>query len=76
VGGLGIGRRSAFRWTSQPGQNDVALTLSGPDEMTGEVSIADTTLDPAAAFADYAAMLHRSKPDTVDAKFADTAARS
>jgi hypothetical protein len=28
-------------WTSQPGQNDVALTLNGPDEMTGTVSIAD-----------------------------------
>jgi hypothetical protein len=50
-------------WTSQPGQGDVALTLSGPDGMTGSVTIAATTLDPAAAFADYAAMLRRSKPD-------------
>jgi hypothetical protein len=50
-------------WTSEPGQGDVALTLSGPDAMTGTVTIAATTLDPAAAFADYAAMLRRSKPD-------------
>ena len=50
-------------WTSEPGQGDVALTLSGPDAMTGTVTIAATTLDPVAAFADYAAMLRRSKPD-------------
>ena len=60
-------------WTSDPGQGDVALTLSGPDDMTGTVTIAGTTLDPTAAFADYAAMLRRSKPDlqvdTVGAKF-------
>jgi hypothetical protein len=60
-------------WTSQPGQGDVALTLSGPDGMTGMVTIAETKLDPAAAFADYAAMLRRSKPDlqvdTAGAKF-------
>jgi hypothetical protein len=60
-------------WTSEPGQGDVALTLSGPDGMTGTVTIAATTLDPAAAFADYAAMLRSSKPDlrvdTAGAKF-------
>lgn len=60
-------------WTSEPGQGDVALTLGGPDGMTGTVTIAATTLDPAAAFADYAAMLRRSKPDlqvdTEGAKF-------
>ena len=60
-------------WTTEPGQGDVALTLSGPDGMTGTVTIAATTLDPTAAFADYAAMLARSKPDlkvdTVGAKF-------
>jgi hypothetical protein len=50
-------------WTAEPGQGDVALALSGPDGMTGTVTIAATTLDPAAAFADYAAMLRRSKPD-------------
>ena len=54
-------------WTSEPGQGDVALALSGPDGMTGTVTIASTTLDPAAAFSDYAGMLARSKPDlTVD----------
>jgi hypothetical protein len=60
-------------WTADPGQGDVALALSGPDGMTGTVTIAATTLDPAAAFADYAGMLRRSKPDlqldTADAKF-------
>lgn len=60
-------------WTSEPGQGDVALALSGPDGTTGAVTIAATTLDPAAAFADYAGMLARSKPDfkvdTVGAKF-------
>jgi hypothetical protein len=49
------------------------LTLDGPDGMTGTVNIAETTLDPVAAFADYAATLRRSKPDlkvdTVGAKF-------
>lgn len=60
-------------WTAEPGQGDVALTLSGPDNMTGSVTIAETKLDPAKAFTDYAAMLRRSKPDlqveTADAKF-------
>jgi hypothetical protein len=59
--------------TSEPEQGDVALTLSGPDAMTGTVTIAATTLDPAVAFADYADMLRRSKPDlqvdTAGAKF-------
>jgi hypothetical protein len=60
-------------WTAEPGQGDVALSLSGPDGMTGTVTIAATTLDPAAAFADYGAMLRRSKTDlqvnTTGAKF-------
>jgi hypothetical protein len=60
-------------WTAEPGQGDVALTLSGPDGLTGTVNIAATLLDPAAAFADYAATLARSKPDlqvdTAGAKF-------
>jgi hypothetical protein len=60
-------------WTAEPGQGDLALTLSGPDGMTGTVTIAATTLDPAAAFADYTATLRRSKPDlkvdTAGAKF-------
>ncbi|MDI3314639.1 MAG: hypothetical protein QJR12_10315 [Mycobacterium sp.] len=49
-------------WTSSPGDGDVALTLSGPDDMTGKVTIAATTLDPAAAFSDYAASLRGAHP--------------
>ena len=61
-------------WTSEPGQGDTALTLNGPDGMSGSVTIAATLLDPAGAFADYAATLERSKPglqivDTTGAKF-------
>jgi hypothetical protein len=60
-------------WTAEPGHGDVALTLSGPDGMTGTVTIAETNLDPAAAFFDYVAMLRRSKPglhvDAAGAKF-------
>jgi hypothetical protein len=60
-------------WTSESGQRDVALTLTGPDGLTGTVTIAATTLEPAAAFAAYAAMLTRSKRDlhvdTVGAPF-------
>jgi len=50
-------------WTSEPGQADVALSLSGPDGMTGNVTITATARDPASAFADYAATLARSKAD-------------
>lgn len=60
-------------WTAEPGERDVALTLAGPDGLAGAVTIAATTLDPAAAFADHAATLVRSKPDlhvdTVGAPF-------
>jgi hypothetical protein len=60
-------------WTNEPGQGDVALSLSGPDGMTGKVTITVTALDPASAFADYVATLARSKPDfqvdTVGVKF-------
>ena len=60
-------------WTAEPGQRDVPLTLAGPDGLTGTVTIAVTKLDPAAAFADHAATLARSKPDldvdTVGASF-------
>jgi hypothetical protein len=60
-------------WTADPGQGDLALTLNGPDGMTGTVTIDPTTLDPAAAFADYTAKLRHSKPDvrvdTEGAKF-------
>jgi hypothetical protein len=60
-------------WTGEPGQRDVALALAGPDGLTGTVTVAATKLDPAAAFADYSAVLARSKPDlnvdTVGAAF-------
>jgi hypothetical protein len=60
-------------WTSEPGHEDLALSLSGPDTMTGSVTIAATKLDPAAAFAESAASLAQSKPDlhvdTVGAAF-------
>jgi hypothetical protein len=60
-------------WTSEPGQRDLALSLSGPDGMSGTVTIAETKLDPARAFSDYAATLAHSKPDfdvaTVGATF-------
>ena len=60
-------------WASDPGQGDVALSLSGPDGMTGTVTISVTARDPASAFADYVATLARSKVDfqvdTVGVKF-------
>jgi hypothetical protein len=60
-------------WTSEPGEGDQALLLSGPDGMSGTVTIAATTLDPAGAFSDYAANLAQSKSelqvDTGGAKF-------
>ncbi|HEY1843008.1 MAG TPA: hypothetical protein VGG53_22830 [Mycobacterium sp.] len=60
-------------WTSEPERGDVALSLGGPDGMTGEVTIAVTASDPASAFADYAATLTHSKADlqvdTVGVKF-------
>jgi hypothetical protein len=60
-------------WTSEPGKDDVALSLSGPAGMTGKVTIAVTARDPGSAFVDYLAALLHSKPDahvdTVGAKF-------
>ncbi|HZU46181.1 MAG TPA: hypothetical protein VFA16_02820 [Mycobacterium sp.] len=47
-------------WTSTPGDGEVALALAGPDGMSGKVTIASTILTPAAAFAQYDAMM-RSK---------------
>lgn len=60
-------------WTSEPGHEDLALSLSGPDSMTGTVTIAATNLEPAAAFSEYADTLGRTKNDlyveTVGAAF-------
>ncbi|WP_343602139.1 hypothetical protein [Mycobacterium sp.] len=39
-------------WTAAPGDGDMALRLSGPDDMTAVVAIAATTRDPGADFAD------------------------
>jgi hypothetical protein len=40
-------------WSLTPGSGDVAARITGPAEMTGEVTIAATPLDPAAAFTKY-----------------------
>lgn len=51
-------------WSSSPGTGDPAeeaLTMTGPDGMTGKVTIAATTLDPESAFEAYAdAVMARS----------------
>jgi hypothetical protein len=49
-------------WTSTPGHADVALTLRGPDGMSGTVKIALTALDPAAAFKHYSDELMNAAP--------------
>jgi hypothetical protein len=41
-------------WSMQGGTGDVGAQLSGPDEMSATVTIMPTTLDPQAAFAEYA----------------------
>ena len=40
-------------WSSSVGSGDVGARLDGPDGMSGTVTIAATTLDPAAAFRQY-----------------------
>lgn len=40
-------------WTATPGEGSTALTLQGPDGAEGLVSIAETDLEPAAAFTAY-----------------------
>jgi hypothetical protein len=60
-------------WTSEPGRRDLALSLSGPEGMSGTVTIATTKLDPTEAFSEYAATLAQAKSDfqvdVVGAKF-------
>jgi hypothetical protein len=41
-------------WSVEPASGDVGLRMQGPDGMFATVTIAQTTLDPAAAFTDYA----------------------
>ncbi|MFI5509290.1 hypothetical protein ACIA48_17625 [Mycobacterium sp. NPDC051804] len=41
-------------WSTEPGEGDVGAKLTGPDGVWATVTIAKTTLDPAAAFKKYA----------------------
>src|SRR3546814_466616 len=41
-------------WSMQGGTGDVGAQLTGPDGMSATVTIMPTTLDPQAAFAEYA----------------------
>jgi hypothetical protein len=41
-------------WSTAPGEGDVGAKLTGPDGVWATVTIAKTTLDPAAAFKQYA----------------------
>jgi hypothetical protein len=44
-------------WSMQGGTGDIGAQLSGPDGMSATVTIMPTTLDPQAAFAEYAEAL-------------------
>ena len=41
-------------WSVEPGSGDIGLRMQGPDGMFATVTIAQTKLDPAAAFTEYA----------------------
>jgi len=41
-------------WSTEPGEGDVGAKLTGPEGVWATVTIAKTTLDPAAAFKQYA----------------------
>lgn len=41
-------------WTTEPGSGDVGLRMQGPNGMFATVTIAQTKLDPAQAFTEYA----------------------
>jgi hypothetical protein len=49
-------------WNSAPGAGDVALTSTGPDDMSLRVTITPTDLDPGGAFLRYATDLHTAEP--------------
>jgi hypothetical protein len=49
-------------WSSPVGTGDTALTLTGPDGMSGAVTIADTGLEPGGAFLKYAVDMRDSRP--------------
>jgi hypothetical protein len=50
------------RWRSVAGDGDRALTLTGPDGMSGVVTIAATDLEPGGAFLKYAVAMRDSRP--------------
>ena len=41
-------------WSTEPGSGDIGLRMQGPDGMFATVTIAQTKLDPAEAFTEYA----------------------
>ncbi len=49
-------------WSSPVGTGDTALTLTGPDGMSGAVTIAETMLEPGGAFLKYAVDMRDSRP--------------
>jgi len=49
-------------WSLVAGTGDTALTLTGPDGMSGAVTIAETVLEPGGAFLKYAVDMHDSRP--------------
>jgi hypothetical protein len=49
-------------WSSPVGTGDTALTLTGPDGMSGAVIIADTGLEPGGTFLKYAVDMRDSRP--------------
>lgn len=49
-------------FTPSPGSGDVALTLTGPDGITGSVSITPTNPDPLASFSAYSDALTAKSP--------------
>jgi hypothetical protein len=49
-------------WNSVVGTGDTALTFSGPDGVSGTVTIAETALEPGGAFLKYAVDMRDSRP--------------
>lgn len=53
-------------WSFSKGSGDIGVRMQGPDGMTATVSIAPTTLDPAAAFREYTdKLMEKSAVSTV-----------
>nr|BBX78773.1 hypothetical protein MFLOJ_25600 [Mycobacterium florentinum] len=49
-------------WNSAPGTGDVALTATGPDGLSVQVTITPTDLEPGGAFLRYGADLRTARP--------------